>query len=136
MKSRTTILIVLVATVINTIHSWAVIDAEPFRPFALPIRSVGPSAHAMYPEARYRTPLEAAVMREKLRNVLRELQRDPSALAAYQNPKPLPTVAQEPTNNKVASPLSELEDDRQSAVSKNELNRIADALRGRTFGGK
>ncbi|KAI6212177.1 hypothetical protein M3Y96_00512800 [Aphelenchoides besseyi] len=122
MKSRTTILIVLVATVINTIHSWAVID--------------GPSAHAMYPEARYRTPLEAAVMREKLRNVLRELQRDPSALAAYQNPKPLPTVAQEPTNNKVASPLSELEDDRQSAVSKNELNRIADALRGRTFGGK
>ncbi|KAI6216179.1 hypothetical protein M3Y99_01834300 [Aphelenchoides fujianensis] len=115
------LLFVAVLLSAQTADCWSVVD--------------GPSAAFAMPESRFRTPYEAAVMREKLRSVLRELQKDSSSMPVVRNPQPLPQ-GEAPTAERIGVPLEESEEDRQSAVSKSQLNRIASAMRVRMYGGR
>ncbi|KAI6221285.1 hypothetical protein M3Y99_01565100 [Aphelenchoides fujianensis] len=117
----TRLLLVVVLLSVQTADCWSVID--------------GPSAAFAMPESRFRTPYEAAVMREKLRSVLRELQKEPSTMPIVRNPRPLPQ-GEASTTERIGAPLEESEEDRQSAVSKSQLNRIASAMRVRMYGGR
>lgn len=119
--------ILLLAGLALSTTAWDVIDGKsklfrflqnrkqtaPFRPFALPYRYVGPSKSNSLPETRVMSAYEQALFRQKLQDALNELGKNPDEILA------------DPNAHLAERTDFHFSDNRRSAISKGQLNRVS-----------